>query len=297
MQKTVLIFIAGVLVGCGVMALVKMAAPTQAQTTDRTASTTTALAPPPFPVASAPTMGTVDQQNHPAPPAATFSSRPSAQAPAQHTVTGHLPTPGATAMSPAAPGGQTAMPGRPGGDRPRDARFTLMRTFHNIARLDEDGKAPLSSAQAKAILAVMTPLRSQATLTADEAAKAQTKLDAVLTTAQRDAIAAMPRFGGGGRGGQQGGGGRGGPGGAGNGGTTPTPGLFTPRSSQHGEQAPAGGEQPAPAGGRPPGQGRMFGGGMPANFNPFNPPKDSPMAERMNARLQTTFDALQAKAR
>ncbi|HEX2948798.1 MAG TPA: hypothetical protein VHV83_04415 [Armatimonadota bacterium] len=74
--------------------------------------------------------------------------------------------------------------------------FALVRLFTGIGRLEEDGQHACTPAQAKAILALMTPLRSQATLTPQQALRIQTKLEAILTSAQKDAIANARRAGG-----------------------------------------------------------------------------------------------------
>jgi hypothetical protein len=142
--------------------------------------------------------------------------------------------------------------------------FMLTRMASNIGRLDVETDAPLSAEQAKSILAVLTPLKTKPTLTQDEAKDIMMKLKATLTAKQLTEIGKMKqpdhRF----RSANQGGG-SGGPG-SGPGGT--------PRAD------------------RP-----RFDPSAMKDFNPFNPPKDSPMAGRSSKRLNALFTALEAKAK
>ena len=73
-------------------------------------------------------------------------------------------------------------------------RYTMqmMKLLGNIGRLEEGGKEPLSVEQAKSILAIVDPLRKQATLDETSAKKAFLALQAVLTDAQRTAISQLP---------------------------------------------------------------------------------------------------------
>jgi hypothetical protein len=258
------------------------------------------------------------------------------------------PTPG-TATAPSAPSARTRgrMNPQPGasdrrglegqnreGSPARQARreamqttFGLVRLFRQIGRLAEEGSTtPLTPAQARAILSLMTPLRTQATLTPAQATAIRETLDAELTPAQREAIAQLPDrrrggFGGRGPGGPDGE--NSGPGA--NGGNAPdgerprwgdrqrtdastaTPGAGSPRPQ---EDVPGPGMtgSPSSAGDRAPGatprregagaDGAGRGGPPPMlrNFNPFNPPADNPMAARMAERWTTIFAALEAKA-
>jgi hypothetical protein len=110
----------------------------------------------------------------------------------------------------------------------------------------------------------MTPLLSQPTLTPSQAATIRTKLDAILTAAQREAIAQTPeRFGR-----------RDGP-----------PGDGQPAMPSDDRREVSGHQRP----GLPPENME--------NVNPFNPDSDHPMAARMAQRWQAVFDALDAKAR
>jgi len=189
--------------------------------------------------------------------------------------------------------GNANSPSRPpfaGGQQRNSAAFEklrpkteLMRLFQGVGRLDEL-KAPLTPAQAKAILVVINPLRKQAILSADQAAKVLPELQAQLTKAQQDAIAQAPRNrmrrGGAGRpGGNQ----PGGPNAAGNNGGEPprAPGTDGPprRRRGDGEGGPGGGEP-----------GGFFA--QMETMNPFNTSGETPMADRYKA----IFDALEAKA-
>lgn len=199
--------------------------------------------------------------------------------------------------------GQPGAQGGPGQGRHRPPSFALMRMFRGIGRLEEDGKTPLTPQQAKAILAVMTPLRTKATLTPEEAEKARTQLDAQLTQAQRDAIAQAAQNRGGWGGGQRGGfgggqaGGPGGQAGAPGGAPSSVPGPWQGRVGG-GQTGGPGGQAGAP-GGAPggPGGGRGMGAPMDPNMNPFNPSGNNPMAGRMAERNKAIFDALEAKAK
>jgi len=82
--------------------------------------------------------------------------------------------------------------------------FALMSRVGKIARLEKEQKAPLTAEQAKSLLAVLQPLRSQPTLTQDQAKEALKQVNAVLTDTQLTEIGKMkdrPR-GNGSRGGQ-----------------------------------------------------------------------------------------------
>jgi len=164
----------------------------------------------------------------------------------------------------------------------RDAHkytFQLSRMASNIGHLNEDKTAPLTAKQAKQLLKVLTPLRKKSSLTQDEAKTALKGLKAVLTVQQLNAIGRMKdhRFGAG-PGGRQGG--AGGPGG-GPGGAQGAPGRM-------GGPGGSGG----PGGNRP-----RFDPSAMKNFNPFNPPKNSPMGnERAMARWTLFYNNLNAIA-
>lgn len=165
--------------------------------------------------------------------------------------------------------------------------FQLMRLVGNIGRLEREGKNPLTADQAKQILGVLTPLRSQKTLTQDDAKTAIRDVQKVLTEEQRNEIAAFPERGpGGGPGGS--GGGQGGPGGSGGmrGGGRPG-----------GPGGPPTGGGPGGAGGnRPRGGGQGFDPASMQNFNPLYNGEDAPMGGRMAERWNKFFEGLQQKA-
>ena len=165
------------------------------------------------------------------------------------------------------------------------ATFGLMRTFQGLGTLEEEGKAPLTAAQAKSILALLEPLRSQKSLTPAGATSTRERLEALLTPAQQGALEEIGqrRPSGGRR--NVGAGGPGGPGptGGGPGGAGPA-GSAGPFGGAGGRQRPAGGGES-----RPPGVGME-------NMNPFNLDSDNPMAQRMSERIEAVFDALKAKA-
>jgi len=184
--------------------------------------------------------------------------------------------------------------------RPMQGTFALVLGFFGIGRLEREGKTPLTSAQAKAILAVMTPLRTQQTLTPEQAEKVLTQIKAQLTKEQITAME-TPR-----RGAGPGGFGRpGGAGGQGGSGSMNNPGGMhrpdwphTPdrTAGMNGGQPPAMREGDRPRGHwSPPG-----GGGQPGspparmvNFNPFSTAHENPMSEH----VQAIFSALEAKAK
>ena len=183
---------------------------------------------------------------------------------------------GDTAIRPAGGGGPSRESSR--------ATFGLLRTFQGLGILEE-GDTPLTTEQAKSILALVEPLRSQESLTSEKATSTLEKLEALLTPAQREALEEMGQR-------RRGGGRRtSGAGGPGESGAT---------GERAGRERPAG--SPESSGGtggrqRPPdgGESRRSGAGM-ENMNPFTPDSDNPMAQRMSERIETVFDALKAKA-
>jgi len=204
-----------VVVGGAAYALVKAFSPAPSQPVEHQANTMGVQAP-------------AVQQTAPAPsapaqhPAATGVHPPVKPATPDAVHQNSTPAPTAPRMHPAP--GQTAPPVTRGADghrpNPRFAVFGLVRFFRNVGRLaEDDSTTPLTPAQAKGILAVMTPLRTQKTLTPDDAEKVRAQLEKQLTPAQLEAIkqANANRFsqrGGGPQGGPPGGaGGPGGPGG------------------------------------------------------------------------------------
>jgi hypothetical protein len=178
-----------------------------------------------------------------------------------------------------------------------------MHLFRGIGRLGDDGDNPLTPAQAKAILAILTPLRTQKTLTSTEAEGVTKRLEAELTPAQLTAVQSRSMRGGGP-------GGPGGPGGApaggaprqrgifpsnGAGGAGAQPGAAGGASRQRGGFSPNGAGGP---GGRPGAAGGPPRFVIPENYNPFYTKNtdDNPMAARMAERMQDAFDALKEKA-
>ena len=106
-------------------------------------------------------------------------------------------------------------PGRPGGMRD-SAKRDVSRFVAGVGRLEEKGKAKLSTAQAKKVLDLVSPWRRKSTMTDAQAKDLAKKLNAVLTSAQTKELQSLrPRRGEGrgGPGGDRRGGGPGGPGG------------------------------------------------------------------------------------
>ncbi len=137
--------------------------------------------------------------------------------------------------------------------------FQLMRFAGNIGRLEsEPTTTPLTQEQAQQVLAVLQPLRAQTSLTQDQAKDALRGLKKVLTEMQLTQVGAMK---------------------------SPQNAL-----SRQGSGGQSGGQQ----GSRPRPQ---IDPATMKDFNPFNPPKDSPMASgRQAARWDELFTDLQAKA-
>lgn len=140
--------------------------------------------------------------------------------------------------------------------------FQLTQMVTHVGEIDKDKKYTLKPAQAKAILAVLKPLRTQPKLTQDQAKSVLIKLKKPLTAAQLNAMARIkPKFGQ-----RRPGGGQGGPGGQGN---------------------------------RPPGGQRHFDPNAMKDFNPFYTkvdPKDTRAVERAK-RWNDFFSALEKKAK
>jgi len=163
------------------------------------------------------------------------------------------------------------------------ATFGLLRTFQGLGTLEE-GEAPLTTAQAKSILALMEPLRVQKSLAPQEVTSTLEKLEALLTPAQREALEEIRhrRPGGGGR-------------------TSAAGGPGEPGPNEVRPQRPAGSAPPFGGTGsrqRPTGGWEFRRPGMDMeNMNPFNLDSDNPMAQRMSERIEAVFDTLKAKAR
>lgn len=174
--------------------------------------------------------------------------------------------------------------------------FDLLGFVGRISRLETEGKTPLTVTQAKDIMAVITPLKTQKELTQDQAKSALERIKKVLTSQQITAVEQVPQFGRGNGGASGPGAGGRGPGAGGQGFTGRGPGVNGQgaggRAPGAGGQGDAGGQGYAgrgPGAGGPgaggPGAGRRNpgtggpGGGVgrpnfdPAamkNYNPFN---------------------------
>lgn len=105
-----------------------------------------------------------------------------------------------TSSGTAAPGARMAagQPNAAGGagafSQSREAHkyaLMLMRMASNIGRLETESDAPLTSQQAKSILAVLTPLRQRPSLSEDEAKDAVKGLKSVLTAKQLTELGKM----------------------------------------------------------------------------------------------------------
>lgn len=94
------------------------------------------------------------------------------------------------------PGGPGMMGGPPGQfaemQKMHKYAFQLVRLVENIGRLEENGKAPLTSAQAKSVLAVLKPLRESDSLEEASARDAVTAMRGILTDKQYSVISAFP---------------------------------------------------------------------------------------------------------
>ncbi len=304
MTKWLLWIVILVIVGAGAFILGRTLKPSSTPPTTQTAQLTPATAPA-QPKIGLPRATSTAQTGtaKPALPEKTAGTPAPSASTTKPSASVTSPAPGATSQ--ASPGQSPRGPGGAGGrGEHRMGAFALMRLFRGIGRMEEDGKTPLTPQQAKAILALMTPLRSKEKLTPEEAEKVRTQLDAQLTQAQHDSLKQAEQNRGGWGGGQ-----RGGPGGAGPGGQQGGPGGSG--QGRGGEGGRSGG-QGGPGGwqGRGGGQGAPGGAGAPGgpggrgpmremdpNMNPFNPPANNPMASRMTGRLKEVFDALEAKAK
>ncbi len=86
-------------------------------------------------------------------------------------------------------------PGRPGGMRD-SAKRDVSRFVAGVGRLEEKGKAKLSTAQAKKVLDLVSPWRRKSTMTDAQAKDLAKKLNAVLTSAQTKELQSLrPRRG------------------------------------------------------------------------------------------------------
>lgn len=145
--------------------------------------------------------------------------------------------------------------------------FQLSQMVRHIGEIDKDPKHALTPAQAKQVLAVLKPLRTQPKLTQDQAKQALKDLKRVFTVDQLNAMAKIksPQR-------RPGMGGPGGPGGPG------------------GQGRPGGGMQ----GNRP-----RFDMNAMKNFNPFNPKVDKSDQRSVDRakRMNDMFSDLEKKAK
>ena len=164
--------------------------------------------------------------------------------------------------------------------------FQLRTMLTNgVSECERSKSTQLKPAQAKQILAVLTPLTKKPKLTQDEAKANIQKLQRVFNARQ---LAAVDKS-------IQAGSRRGGPGGGGPGGGGPRaggpPGGGGPGAGGPGGRGPGGGGPGGSAGNRP-----RFDPARMKNFNPFNPEKSSPMYDRTLRRNKSLTTFLQARA-
>lgn len=95
--------------------------------------------------------------------------------------------PGGNAKPPVGGQAKRAVPG----PVPMQGKMDLMRMVILISQIERTPDHALKPAQAKKMLAVLTPLRSKATLTDDEASKAASALKAVFTADQLEVLEKM----------------------------------------------------------------------------------------------------------
>ena len=69
--------------------------------------------------------------------------------------------------------------------------MALMGTVSGIRRLAQDGAPALTADQARALLGVLQPLREETTLPSEKAREYNTRLQNILTSAQRDSVREM----------------------------------------------------------------------------------------------------------
>lgn len=151
--------------------------------------------------------------------------------------------------------------------------FALTELTGKLGRMERDGITPLTAAQAKSILDILTPLRTKEKLTQDEAKATIQQINAALTEAQLSALDKMPS----GRNGMRQRNGQGGSGGQGG---------FRPggQNGQGGQGGPNGAQ-----GNRP-----RFDPDAMKDFNPFNPDKGG---MGRGERMKAFFDMLEKKAK
>jgi hypothetical protein len=182
--------------------------------------------------------------------------------------------------------------GRPENDQ-RRAMFgqfrntmQLMRTVRNIPELDKDQAHRLNRAQAKQILEIVQPLRSQPKLTPEKAKAVLEKVEKVFTKAQIEVMAKMRPARRGGQGGQNGAGGR--LGRDNNGGQ---PGAGRPQGNRGGGNGGQGGRNGGPG-------GRQGGSRFEKDWNPFyaKAPLTDDRSKEMAKRTEAAFTELKNRA-
>ena len=139
--------------------------------------------------------------------------------------------------------------------------FQLMQMAGHMEEINKDKKYTLTSAQAKSVLAVLKPLRTQPKLTQDQAKSVLLKLKKPLTATQLNAMA-----------------------------------RIKPKVQQ---RRPSGQGAPGGQGNRPPQGQRRFDANAMKDFNPFYTkvdPKDTHAVERAK-RWNDFFAALEKKAK
>lgn len=107
---------------------------------------------------------------------------------------------GSSTGSPPGSASSGAVAGGPGGapggfaefQKSHRYAFQLMRLISNVGRIEEEGKAALTPAQAKSMLALLQPLRELESLDEPAAEDAIVALQDILTDQQRSAISALP---------------------------------------------------------------------------------------------------------
>lgn len=132
--------------------------------------------------------------------------------------------------------------------------FKLMETTRKLGQLERDGIMPLTPAQAKSILVILTPLRGKADLTEDDAKIAIQSINALLTEQQLSAMDKMT-------------------------------------ASRNGRRSDAGTRQPG-NNQRPRGNRQQFNPDTMGHFNPLAPPKDPDAANQSGGRTNQFFDLL-----
>ena len=140
--------------------------------------------------------------------------------------------------------------------------FQLMGMVRGLGELEKGTKAPLTPAQAKAILAVLTPLRKQDKLTQDQAKSAMKAIKKQLTAKQLTELGKVQA------------------------------------DRQRFRRADSGNNQGRRPQGPPPGQRPRFDLSKMKDFNPFNAKvsKDNPRMGRSAERMNAFFDDLAKKA-